>query len=1103
MFDSLDVSVRHVFGADVGRQEIYITVPRRHAAAIRKYVTARAESVIGRSRTDFQTHLMDSSGLQDVPPVWQAGITGAGGRIMWIDTGADATHEDFAGRLDVIDMVNEGSEDWAGHGTHVAGISISGGGTFFGMAKGASGTMAKVFSREGQGASDGEIMGSAAIALQKGYDVVSLSLGSRGGSSDNLAEFFSELTHQKNANGEYPIVSASAGNSGPFDKTLSQPAAGADVLAVAAAAKSLDDGRPEIAFYSSVGPDVDRRYAVKRFRLKPEITGIGGDVTTKPGSGNVYEDGVYSAKSKDSARSASDRADGRHTGMSGTSMSNPAVAAIALLVKLAMKTGGLVSPFIAENLPFAVKAVLMRSARDLEAPVWFQGAGLVDAWAAVKLVGAALGREFGAGLKRLLRMAAGAPAEGWGWIERLKAVNDAEERVFLEAEIPKDATAADAEGESGEVEAGASEEAPVEDSERQSRAATGNALQAQAVKRFNAARDREGPALVAALKDPVWLVRQRAAFALMNLRAPSAALALADAGLNDSDARVRSMAFLALAENSTHAVDVLLQQAASDPRWDVGVYAAYALARRGDRTGASRLVAESANPDKRARFATAWLAGQLGTQATAAEAEALSARVKDRGERGNIRHLATASLSNLADASPEAISDRVVVDLLDAAGPENIALTRTISKFFPVAVNDRNFVARLRRDPLKAVATGFVLKNKGALQKPGALAELVQLLARAANVPLDAPTSLPDPSGAGVAGVDPALGPLDLIATPPAGAPLSLDAATLARHESSVQAELPVAGALWLSVPEHKLYALTLALQARGFVVKRALPEYPLVRGSADGAGTLLDLGTGDSRPELPEGAELSLVRVRAPGGVSEARVMAALELIAVRAKGRGPALVALTLGAPSGRRTALSAQIDALVASGVGVVVGAGNAGPALGTVTSPGDARLAVVVAAASREKGLQFYSSRGKPEAPRVTWTDLVEQLDPGRPLALAAAAAVKFSLNLVAPSDPAQSPLGTAAAAERTAEKLLRLAKVMADAFAAKGRSLPAGWFPFLAAVVALSVTPMPAHGKHEVGAGLFDDEARARAALDARLTDLDAVEREAADRLIRK
>ncbi len=1107
LFDDMDVSVRHVFGADVGRQEIYVTVPRRNAAAIRRQVSARSENAIGHSKADFETHLVESAGLMDVPPVWQAGITGRGGRIMWIDTGADATHEDFAGRLDVIDMVNEGSEDWVGHGTHVAGISLSGGAPFLGMAGGATGTMAKVFSREGQGASDGEIMGSAAIALQKGYDVVSLSLGSRGTSADNLADFFSRLTHQKNANGEYPIVSASAGNSGPFDKTLSQPAAGVDVLAVAAAAKSLDDGRPEISFYSSVGPDIDRRYTTKRWRLKPEITGIGGDVTTKPGSSNVYEYGVYSAKSKDSQRSASDLADGRHTGMSGTSMSNPAVAGIALLVKLALKASSALAPgsFVAENLPFVVKAVLMRSAKDLEAPVWFQGAGLVDAWEAAKLVGASTGRAIGQGLRRLLSGALGGPAEGWDWAQRLKAVADAEERVFAEAMAAAPAASDDP---GAEEDRAASEEEPHEDVEPQDAGAAGNAAAAEAAKRFAAARDREVPALTAALKDPVWLVRHRAAFALMNLRAPAAALALAEAGLNDAEPRVRQMAFLALAELQTHSVDLLLQKASADPRWDVGVYAAYALARHGDRSGTTRLVGETTNVDKRARFAATWLSGQLGVQATASEAEALSARVRDRAERGNVRHLAAAALANVADASPEAVSDRVVTDLLDAAGPENIALTRTLAKFFPVAVSDRNFVARLRREPLKPIVTDWVLKNKGSLQKPGALAELVTLLARAANVPLDAPTSTPDASGAGVQGVDPALGPLDLYLVPPSGAPSAyedemspdalagafaaagLDAATLARFEATPRAALPVVGGLWLSVPEHKVYALTLALQHKGFAVRGSLPEYPLTAADAAGPGAVMDLADGTRIADAPDGA---LVRVRAAGGVSETRVMAALERLAAAAKGRGPLVVALTLASPVGRRTPLSAQIDRLVASGVGVVVGVGNAGPSLGTVASPADSRLAVVVAAASAEGGLQFYSSRGTPDAPRVTWTDLVDDLQPSR-LAAAAGDAAK---RLTEDAAPASDATGTAAAAERTAAKLASLAKTMADAFAAGGRALPDGWFPWLSSVVAATVTPMPAHGRHEVGAGLFDDVGRARAALLEKLKDLDAAAAEAA------
>jgi glycogen debranching enzyme len=1113
-FDSLGVTVRHVFGADVGRQEIYVTVPRRRASALKRFVKTGAESVsVGRSDASFEPHLVESPGLMEVPPVWKAGITGKDGRIMWIDTGADATHEDFGGRLDVVDMVNEGPEDWIGHGTHVAGISISGGKPYTGMAWGARGTMAKVFSREQPGASDGEIMGAAAVAQKGDYDVISASLGSRGSSADNLAEFFSELTKHKNAAGEYPIVTASAGNSGPFDRTLSQPSAGADVISVAAAAKSLDDGRPEIAFYSSVGPDADRRYAVRRWRMKPEITGIGGDVTTTPGSSNVYEHGVYSAKSKDAPRSPSDLEDGRHTGMSGTSMSNPAVAGIALLVKLSLKSFGAMTPWLAENLPFAMKAILMRTATDLGAPIWFQGAGLVDAWAAVKLVGEAAGRTWGSRLRRLVGAAPSAPAD-WGWIERLKAVSDAEDAVYAQAPAVKAPAAAVA----PEARISASEEEPPEDSEMLDRAAAGNAAQADAVRRFNAARDAAIPGFVEALKDPVWLVRQRAAFALLNMRSPAAAMALAEAGLNDADARVRQTAFLALAEIPTHAVDVLLQKAAADPRWDVGVYAAYALARRGDRGGAGRIVSETANADKRARYSAVWLAGQLGMQATSAEAEALSARVRDRAERGNIRHLAAAALTNVAEAAPEAVSDKVVTDLLDAAGPENLALTRTLSRFFPAAANDRDFVARLRREPLKTAVTDFVLRNKSALGRPGALAELVQMLARAADVPLDAPTSAPDASGQDVAGVDPALGALDLVVTPPSGAPgayadesspealseafaaAGLDAKTLARFETRPRAALPLSRALWLSVPEHKLYALSIELQRRGFAARRALPEYPLSPAGTDGEGTALTVAAEGRAPSLPKDADLSLVRVRADAGVSEARVLAALEGVAARAKSGAPTVVSLAVGAPTGRATPLSALADRMVAAGIGVVVGAGNAGPAAGTVASPGDATLAATVAAAAREGGLQFYSARGTAESPKLNWTDLVDPLEPGKALAGAAEAAARALLGEPAaetePAPAAVPAVGTAAAAERSAAKLSRLAARMAAAFAAKSRPLPAGWFLYLAKLVEATAEPMPARAAYEVGAGLFD-EGRASAELDRRLTDLDAVARESA------
>src|SRR6185312_109046 len=157
----------------------------------------------------------------------------------------------------------------------------------------------------------------------------------------------------------------------------------------------------------------------------------------------------------------------------------------------ALKAAGTAAPFVSENLPFAVKAVLMRSAKDLQAPVWFQGAGLVDAWAAVKLVGSAAGHQFASGLRRVLRLGEPVPVETWSWVERLKAVSDAEDRAFLEALVPKAPDAAqpsgEEDGEEGER-AGGSDEAPPEDEAAAEQGSDGHAAQNDAIKRFNAAR---------------------------------------------------------------------------------------------------------------------------------------------------------------------------------------------------------------------------------------------------------------------------------------------------------------------------------------------------------------------------------------------------------------------------------------------------------------------------------------------------------------------------------------------------------------------------------------------------------------------------------------
>ncbi|TPW20969.1 MAG: alkaline serine protease, partial [Elusimicrobia bacterium] len=242
-FHQAGVIVKHVFSKEHGNR-IYISVKRSHAKALKRF-GAEAGISIEPSSAGYSLHLRTSGPIQGVDKAWTMGLDGAGGKIYDIDTGLDATHPDFADReLKSVDFVNEGPEDWLGHGTHKAGISYANGVVYKGMAPKAEGRMGKVFAQSGFGASDGDIMAAAVDALQWDADVISLSLGSPGTVDAKLAKFFSDLTRQKTKNGHYPIVTASAGNAGPFNETRSQPSTGEFVTTVTAAAKSEDDGIP-------------------------------------------------------------------------------------------------------------------------------------------------------------------------------------------------------------------------------------------------------------------------------------------------------------------------------------------------------------------------------------------------------------------------------------------------------------------------------------------------------------------------------------------------------------------------------------------------------------------------------------------------------------------------------------------------------------------------------------------------------------------------------------------------------------------------------------------------------------------------------------------
>ena len=661
-----------------------------------------------------------------------------------------------------------------------------------------------------------------------------------------------------------------------------------------------------------------------------------------------------------------------------------------------------------------------------------------------------------------------AAAGAWDWIGRYKAVLALEDHVYSQAELAKGEAQA-------RFEEGATEDPEIPPADRQ---AVGNAIHAEAVKKFNAARQEALPALLEALKDPVWLVRRQAALALLNLKVPESALPLAEAALNDEDGRVRQMAFLALAEIPTHGADVLLQKASSDPRWDTAVYAAYALARHGDRGGVGRIALELGHKDKWVRFTSAWLLGQLGTKVGTLEAEALSARVKDQAERGNIRHVATAAPSNLAVTNVASLSDGVVRDLLDASGVENLALTRTVTKVFPAALKNKAFTERLKAEPLRSIVSSFVMKNKGAVGRPGALGELVGLLARVLGLPLDVPTPLPDSTGAGVAGVDAAMGDLDvLVELPEKSQAPAPSAEVLAKSGAQMKAALPLSRAFWVSVPEHKLFAFTLEMREAGYNVRQSQAKYSASRRVGEaGPGTGLSLTVGSEVPSIPEGADLSLVRVGADAGVSEARLMAMLEAVYAKAGDTlaKPVVSVLSVGGPGSAQSPLSRLLNRLALVQWASSCPRATRSPGDNTISSLAKAGLAVVVAAAGRTQGLAGYSARGTPDRPTISWTDVVDDLAADLPsLAVVAAKAARVLLGegVPAPQPQVVSPvsLGTGVAAERSAEKAAALAKRMAEVMLARSGRLPDGYFCIWSLIAELS--SMPANQPHEVGRAL--------------------------------
>lgn len=276
------------------------------------------------------------------PEVWQVGYTGRGVRIAILDTGIDANHPDLAERVAATtDLTGEGSRDDNGHGTHVAGIVAAGGDRFRGVAPESSLHVAKVLRSDGGGLTSTVIAGLE-WAIEQQVQVINLSLGSSGSSDGTDA--LSTACNTVMARGV--VVCVAAGNDGPRSYSVGSPAAAQQVITVGAC--SLEG---QVADFSARGPTADGR-------VKPDIALPGVAITSCRAAGTSLGAVV----------------DEQYTVASGTSMATPFATGIVALLLEAYP--GLRPPEVKER--------LKRTAKDLGASPYAQGAGLTDALRAYK-----------------------------------------------------------------------------------------------------------------------------------------------------------------------------------------------------------------------------------------------------------------------------------------------------------------------------------------------------------------------------------------------------------------------------------------------------------------------------------------------------------------------------------------------------------------------------------------------------------------------------------------------------------------------------------------------------------------------------------------------
>lgn len=334
--------------------------------SLEKLMASGAVSKVWYDRT-VETMLDVASSEVNAALAWENGDTGEGVGIAILDTGI-YPHADLTTPINRIvafkDFVKGKTKpyDDNGHGTHCAGDAAANGATARGKYRGPAPEAhligVKVLNKMGSGSMSDIIAGVQwCIENRDTYNikVLSMSLGSKATSSsaeDPLCKAVEKAWDCGIA------VCVAAGNEGPEPGTISSPGIDPRVITVGALddrnTSYLSDDR--IASFSSRGPTVEGL-------AKPDLVAPGVNIVS------LRAPGSYLDKSDKKSRVGQ-----WYSSLSGTSMATPVCAGVAALI-LAKRP---------ELTPDQLKQLLVSSCRRLNSDTCSQGAGLIDAYKAVR-----------------------------------------------------------------------------------------------------------------------------------------------------------------------------------------------------------------------------------------------------------------------------------------------------------------------------------------------------------------------------------------------------------------------------------------------------------------------------------------------------------------------------------------------------------------------------------------------------------------------------------------------------------------------------------------------------------------------------------------------